>query len=89
MIINPFYGTALFQCLLKTSGNFWFYDVFQKVQENISAMKWVKDIFNKYLCRMLIFMLVSITEHAFLQLICTGSFSVLKRYKISMFSELN
>ena len=31
----------------------------------------------------------SITEHAFLQLICTISFNALKAYKISMFSKLS
>ena len=47
-----------------------------------SAMKWVKGIFNKYVSRMLIFMIL----HDFLQSICSGSFNALKRYKISDFS---
>ena len=31
----------------------------------------------------------SITEYAFLQSICTGSFNALKSYKMSMFSNLS
>ena len=58
MIVNPFHDTGLFQSPLKSSSNLWFSDVFQEVQKNTSAMKWVKDIFNKYVSRMLIFMLV-------------------------------
>ena len=37
----------------------WFSDVFQEVLKNTKAMKPVKYIFNKYLSRMLIFMLSS------------------------------
>ena len=53
MIVNPFHDTGLFQSPLKSSSNLWFSDVFQEVQKNTSAMKWVKDIFNKYVSRML------------------------------------
>ena len=31
----------------------------------------------------------SITEHAFLENICTGSFTTFKRYKTSIFPDLN
>ena len=55
MTLNPFHGTGLFLCPLKTSENLWFCDVFQEVQKEIIAIKWVKD---KYVSRMLIFMLV-------------------------------
>ena len=48
MIFKPFYGTSLFLCPLKSSGNLWFSAVFQEVQKEISAMTWIKDIFNKY-----------------------------------------
>ena len=48
MTLNPFHGTGLFQCPLKTPGNPWLSDVFQKVYKKVNAMKWVKDIFNKY-----------------------------------------
>ena len=48
MSLNPFHGTGLLQCALKTSGNLWFSNVFQEVQKSINAMKWVEDIFNKY-----------------------------------------
>ena len=58
MTINPFHGTSFFQCSLKISGNLWFSDVFQGVQKETSAMKWVKDIFNECASRMLIFMFV-------------------------------
>ena len=47
-LINPFHGTAPFLCTLEISGNLRFSDVFQGVQKKNSAMKWVKDIFNKY-----------------------------------------
>ena len=58
MSLNPFYGTALFQWPLKTIGNLWFSYVFQGVQKEITAMKRVKDIFNKSVSRILIFILV-------------------------------
>ena len=58
MTLNPLHGSALFQCPLKTSGNLWFSGVFQEVQKKSSAMKWVKQILNKYVNRMLIFMFV-------------------------------
>ena len=57
MTLNQFHVTYLLQCPLKTSGNLWFFDIFQEVSKNISVMKWVKDIFNKYF-KVLIFMLV-------------------------------
>ena len=31
MILNPFHGTGLLQCPLKTSAKLWFSDVFQEV----------------------------------------------------------
>ena len=54
MTLNPFYGTGILQYPLTTSGEFSY--VFQEVYKNASAMKWIKDIFNKYISRMLIFM---------------------------------
>ena len=57
MTLTPFHGTDLLQCPLKTSGSLWFSDVFKEVYRNTIVMKWVKDIFNKYL-KVLIFMLV-------------------------------
>ena len=47
MTLNPFHGTGLLQCPLKTLGNLRFSDVFPKVEQEASAMKWAKDIFNK------------------------------------------
>ena len=44
MTLNLFHGSGLFQCSLKTSGNFWFSDILQEVQKKTSAMKWVKYI---------------------------------------------
>ena len=44
MTLNPFHGTALFQCPQKTLGSLRFSDVFQEVQEKINAIKWIKDI---------------------------------------------
>ena len=53
MTLNPFHGTDI----LYGTDLYWFSDVFQGLQKNTSAMKWVKDIFNKYV-KVLIFMLV-------------------------------
>ena len=58
MTLNPFYGTRVLQYPLKTSGNLWFFEVFQEVQKNTSAMKQVKDIVNKYVSRMLVSLLI-------------------------------
>ena len=58
MTLNPFHTTGLFLCPLKTSGNLWSSDVFQGVLKATNVMKWVTDIFNKDVCRILIFMLV-------------------------------
>ena len=40
-VIELLYG--LFLCLLEISRNLWFSDVFQEVQKETSAIKWVKD----------------------------------------------
>ena len=45
MALNPFHGTDLFLCPLKTSGNPWFSDVFQGVKTNQCHEI---DIFNKW-----------------------------------------
>ena len=58
MTLNPFHGTGFFLCLLKISGKVCFSDAFQEIQRETSTMKWVKDIFNKHISIMLIFMLV-------------------------------
>ena len=58
MTLNPLHGTGLFQCHLKASGDLWFSDAFQGLKKETSAMKWVKGILNKYVSRMLIFILV-------------------------------
>ena len=55
-----------------------FSNVFQEVQKETIAMKWVKYVLNKYVSRMLIFMLVPDNQSALV---------LLKRYKISMFSN--
>ena len=44
MTLNPIHDSGLFQCSLKTSGNLWFSDVFQKVYKKTTVMKWVEDI---------------------------------------------
>ena len=49
MKLNPFHGTGLFPCPQH---------VFQRVQKETSAIKWVTDIFKKNVSRVLIFMLV-------------------------------
>ena len=54
MTLNPFHGTGLLQCPLKTLGNLRFSDVFPKVEQEASTMKWAKDIFNKQVSRILI-----------------------------------
>ena len=72
MTLNPFYGNVLFQCPLKSSGNLWFSDVFLR----------------KYRKRPVPGKGLFITEHAFSQSVCTGSFNTPKRYKISVFSEI-
>ena len=47
MTLNPFHGAGLLQGPLNTLGNLRFSDVFPKVEQEASAMKWAKDIFNK------------------------------------------
>ena len=54
MSYNPYF----FLCPMKTSENLLFSDAFQGVWKGTSAIKRVEDIFNKYVGRMLIFMLV-------------------------------
>ena len=58
MTLNPFHDTDLSLCSLKILGNLWFSDVFQGVLKETIAMKWFKDIFNKCVSTMLIFMLI-------------------------------
>ena len=55
--LNPFHGTVLLLSPMKTR-NLCFPDLFQRVRKKTSAIKWNKDIFKKYVSRMLIFMLV-------------------------------
>ena len=45
--INTFHNNGLFLCSLKALKNLWF-SVFQGVLKVTSAMKCVKDVFNKY-----------------------------------------
>ena len=88
MTLNLFHGTGLFLCSLKISGNLWFSDVFQRVQKETSTMKWFKDIFNKYVSRILIFIFFH-NEACFFVVICTGSCNTLRRSKASVFSILS
>ena len=85
MTLNPFHGTGLFGCPLKPSGNLWFSDVvhsgsIEKCQCHEMGYNCQQNA-DIHTC--------SVTEHAFLQSICTGSFNALKWYKISMFSGIS
>ena len=89
MTLNPFYVIALFQCPLKISGNLWFSDLFQsfrKYRKILMPANGLK-IFLIYIQNVDIHA-CSITEHTILLSICSGSFNALKRYKMSVFSEL-
>ena len=55
MTLNPFHGNGV--CPLKTPENLRSSDVFQGVYKKTSSMRWVKDIFNKYIGKLLTFML--------------------------------
>ena len=57
MTLNAIHRTGLFQYPLKR-GNIWFSDIFKGIYKETSALKWVKDIFTKYVLKMLTFMLV-------------------------------
>ena len=57
MTLNAIHRTGPFQYPSKR-GSIWFSDIFKGIYKETSAMKWVKDIFTKYVLKMLTFMLV-------------------------------
>ena len=55
MTLNPFHGTCLFLCPHQETPDFIMYS---GSIERDNVMKWVKHIFDKYVTRILIFMIV-------------------------------
>ena len=62
MTLYPFHGTSQYLCpleMIRKLGFLMYFREYQIFQKETSAMKWFKDIFNKYASSMLISMTVS------------------------------